>query len=143
MSEGRRTRAAGRLLLAASLLGCAAVFAGSHRLALVVGGSMSPALEPGDVCIVRRGASKVEVGDVVLLARPGWSGGVLHRVVALTPAGALRTRGDANPVCDRDPAARDAVLGEVVAVLRVGGAVRWFGQMAGGTLCHQTQTARR
>lgn len=143
MSEGLRARAAGRLLAAAALLGCAAVLAGTHRFAVVAGGSMGPALEPGDVCIVRRHGEQVEVGDVVLLARPGWPGGVLHRVVGFTSGGDVRTRGDANPTCDRDPTAPEDVLGEVVAVLRVGGAVRWFGQFAGGTLCHQSQTARR
>jgi len=80
------------------------------------GGSMSPAIRPGDLLNVRRTpAEGVRRGDVVLF----WRGGRLfaHRVVARTPGGMVTTRGDAHWHDDPAVPAED-VLGIVQSVLR-------------------------
>lgn len=104
-----------RAALPAAVL-AAVVFALTHRVMLVGGGSMAPALEAGDVAVVQRGAA-AGTGDVVLFRRRGY-GFVLHRVVGVTVGGALLTRGDSNPSADRDPVSREAVEGRVVWVVR-------------------------
>ena len=80
------------------------------------GGSMSPAIRPGDLLNVRHTpAEGVRRGDVVLF----WRGGRLfaHRVVARTPGGMVTTRGDAHWHDDPAVPAED-VLGIVQSVLR-------------------------
>jgi signal peptidase I len=59
------------------------------------GGSMVPAIQPGDLLNVRgAAASEVMPGDVVLFQRGGRL--FAHRMVGRTRAGLLRTRGDAH-----------------------------------------------
>ena len=67
----------------------------------VAGWSMGPALYPGDIALVRLGARPV-VGDIVLVRASGHEP-VLHRVVELRDGGAVRTKGDANEIPDREP----------------------------------------
>ena len=67
--------------------------------AVVVTGSMSPAIEPGDLVVCRRAAEYGE-GDVIMF-RSGASL-VTHRIVGDTPDG-FTTRGDANNVADIEP----------------------------------------
>jgi len=94
--------------------------ANGYRAVYVGGGSMSPALAQGDLAVVRRGGRGVAEGDVVLVARPGWSAGVLHRVVAVGLDDTLVLQGDANPTADRDPVRATAVLGVVAVVIPTG-----------------------
>lgn len=89
----------------------------------VGGGSMSPALIPGDLAIVRKGVAGVRTGEIVLVDKPGWPAGVLHRVVAVEVDGMLQLRGDANPVPDLDPVAPGSVHGVVAFVLPTGRAL--------------------
>jgi signal peptidase I len=96
----------------------------------VGGGSMSPALIAGDLAIVRDGTSGIKVGDVVLVDKPGWPAGVLHRVVAVTFDGRLQLRGDANPTPDLDPVPLDAVRGVLVFFLPTGHAIAFFEALA-------------
>lgn len=113
----------------ASLAGSAAALVVAAAAALVfepvaiVGGSMRPALLPGDVAIVRRGAV-AHVGDVVLIERTGRSS-VVHRVRARVRSGYV-TRGDANPVNDREAILARAVRGVVVARVPVGRVLEWW-----------------
>lgn len=79
----------------------------------VAGGSMEPALTPGDVVLVRTGAP-LRTGEVVLFRDRGSL--VLHRLKRTTTSGWI-TRGDANPVDDARPLSRSRVVG--VAVARV------------------------
>jgi len=79
---------------------------------------MRPALRSGDLVLVRRGEVPSR-GEVALIDRRG-HGLVLHRVVAIQPHGSLRTRGDANPVEDMSPVAREEVAGTMAAVVPVG-----------------------
>ena len=78
--------------------------------AVVVTGSMSPAIEPGDL-VVCRSSADYAVGDVITF-RSGASL-VTHRIVGDTPDG-FTTKGDANNVADADPVPRGAVVGKVV-----------------------------
>jgi signal peptidase I len=65
---------------------------------VVMSGSMAPAVEAGDVVVVRPAAAAA--GDIVLADDPDVPGRLrLHRVVAVEDAG-LRLRGDANPSPD-------------------------------------------
>ena len=90
----------------------------------VTGGSMSPALEPGDLVLVRKGAQP-HTGDVVLL-RSSSGRMVLHRVVRTMPAGVLRTKGDANRVVDMKAASKSDVVGTAELVLPLGQVLaRW------------------
>lgn len=116
-----RARAVAVKVVVTVLAAAAAAWALSTFTAVYVGGaSMSPTLIKGDLVVVRRGAAGLKVGDVVLVAKPGWPEGVLHRVVALTFDGRVQLRGDANPTPDLDPVPLEAVRGVVVLVLPTG-----------------------
>lgn len=78
--------------------------------AVVVTGSMSPAIEPGDL-VVCRSSADYAVGDVITF-RSGASL-VTHRIVGSAENGYI-TQGDANNVADADPVPRSAVVGKVV-----------------------------
>jgi len=122
-----RIGAVAEWLAALAVLGAVAGLAWSVWLPVrVAGGSMSPALLPGDVAIVGRGLRPYE-GSIVLATRPG-HGAVLHRVVSLGPDGAVTTRGDANPVRDAEDTRASDVTGVVVRVIPVGRVLqRWRG----------------
>ena len=94
----------------------ALIAARTFALAVVTGGSMSPVLVSGDVCIVVRSEEYV-CGDVVLFSSAD-GGRVLHRVVAAGPRG-LRTQGDANDSLDRDAVSLRCIEGKVVGVIRL------------------------
>ena len=119
----------GALLVAAAVL---------VRLSVVGGHAMEPALVSGDVCVSLT-RSAVETGDIVLYTNPG-HGPVLHRVVAVGPSGEVRTRGDANPVADREAVPAAQVQGRVVAVVPFGRAARgWIRAVRGATLLTQSR----
>ena len=88
---------------------------GSARLR-AFGGSMRPAIEPGDVLhVTRASASRIEPGAVVLVERDGRL--FAHRLVARDAGARVITRGDAHR--HHDPAVPDAdVLGVVTHVVR-------------------------
>lgn len=89
----------------------------------VVGGSMRPALLPGDLCFIQR-TGDLQVGDVVLVATGGDQ--MLHRLVRVDTNGQLHTKGDANPAEDLEPVSRQQVRGRVERVIPVGRLVdRW------------------
>jgi signal peptidase I len=105
----------------ALILGLTYVFIEPVRVA---GGSMYPALRSGDVVFVRRGAAP-RPGEVVLIDLRG-HGPVLHRAVEREASGLWRTKGDANPIEDAEPASETDIRGRVVAVLPVGSILeRW------------------
>jgi signal peptidase I len=97
-------------------------------------GSMEPALGVGSVVVVRpRPVADIAVGDVTtFLARDPGSADtrvVTHRVIAVEPGPAFRTRGDANP--DPDPG--------LTAAADVQG-VEWYSVPWFGTLGEQVRT---
>ncbi len=122
-------RTASLACLAMLALVALAIVAGRLALVTVGGGSMAPALWPGDVCVVSA-LERPSVSDVVLYTPPGHRTRVLHRVYR-EEGDMFVTRGDANPIADREPVPRSAVFGRVAAVLPVGRVIhRW--QVASG-----------
>ena len=89
-----------------------------HGVLYVEGGSMEPALHPGDVIVYRRYGAAPRVGRLAVFEHNAAL--VVHRVIGVTTDGGLRTRGDANGTVDREPVMSDAVRGEVVFVVPSG-----------------------
>jgi signal peptidase I len=89
---------------------------------LIVGGSMMPLIERGDVVVASpvTDPATLVAGQVVVMDRPGFPGTlVTHRVVGRDAQGRLITRGDANSTDDTDPVDPAAIHG--LARLRVPG----------------------
>ncbi len=120
----RAVRPAARVagVAGASVLGACSVAlaAGLFGLGVIGGGSMRPALLPGDVIVFERLPGAIRAGDIVVVPHRGWPAGIAHRVVSVDRVGRLRTRGDANPSVDRDPVPRSRLTGRVVARLSLG-----------------------
>lgn len=83
------------------------------RSDVVITGSMSPRVRPGDVVLSQPvSASQVAIGQVVLVEDPARPGELLmHRLVRREPDGSLITQGDVNAVADSTPVPVDRVLG--------------------------------
>lgn len=107
-------------LAALAAWGIVVVFFGAT---LIRGGSMEPAVVPGDVVVYRRSAADIRVGDIVYFEHPEWPRGVVHRVAEVLPDGSVRTRGDANAADDRDPVPRRRIRGVGTAVIPLGKAL--------------------
>jgi len=108
-----RIRRAAPVLIAYSLLLSAGLFARGYVVPVVVsGGSMRPALVPGDIVLVLPRTAPA-VGDIALI-HSGQSL-VLHRVTRTLRDGSLETRGDANPIGDLRPASPRDIRGRVAA----------------------------
>ena len=107
----------------------------------VQGGSMSPALAPGDLVLVER-TGRIEVGAIALFDSPR-HGRVLHRVVSRGADGSVRTRGDANAVEDIDPSPATTVIGPVVMVVPAGRVLeRWRAAAACATIAAQQNNTK-
>ena len=107
----------------------------------VAGGSMIPALNPGDLVLVDKRA-KAGQGRIALLQSPR-HGLVLHRIVSVGADGSVRTQGDANAVSDFDALPDSAVVGPVVAVVPVGAWIaRWRGSASCDTMTAQQNSSR-
>ncbi len=119
-----RLRALAAKAAVAVVAASAVVWAAHHVGGVYVrGGSMRPALCPGDLVVYRRGRDGIGEGAIVLVAHAGWPGGILHRVLAVGWDGRLMLRGDANPVPDRDPVDPVAVRGVALLVVPCGKAI--------------------
>jgi signal peptidase len=85
---------------------------------LVSGASMAPALNPGDIVILRPvDAETIQIGDIIRVVQAETP--ILHRVVEIRDEGGSReyiTQGDANNVPD-PPARADQIDGRVVLVI--------------------------
>lgn len=85
----------------------------------IVSGSMSPAIDKGDVVIIKRVTpEEVAVGDVIQFRVESMP--IAHRVVAIEEREGgfvFRTKGDANPSVDTDPVLPEQVVGKVVMVV--------------------------
>lgn len=90
--------------------------------ALVLTGSMEPAISAGDLILIHR-ENGYRVGDIITYAEGEAS--VTHRIVEETEEG-YRTRGDANHGRDQEPVARDQVYGKVAAVIPGVGKIALF-----------------
>jgi signal peptidase len=107
-------------LVAVAAWGLVVVFFGAT---LIRGGSMQPTVAPGDVVVYRRSAQGLGAGDIVYFDHPEWPRGVVHRVVEVLPDGSVKTRGDANPVDDRDAVPQRRIRGVATVVIPSGKAV--------------------
>lgn len=107
-------RKSAELLLAALLV----AVGWTHGALFVEGGSMEPALFPGDLIVYRRVGIVPDTGDLIVFEHRGVL--VVHRVAGLLREGALKTRGDANTSLDADPVAGTSVRGEVIVVVPAG-----------------------
>jgi signal peptidase len=94
----------------------------AHGVLYVEGGSMEPALSPGDLIVYRRIGSDLRRGDLVVFEHSGAL--VVHRVAGVLRGGELRTRGDANKTLDSASVGAESVRGEVLLVLPAGRALK-------------------
>lgn len=94
-----------------------------HRLFVVGGGSMEPAVPKGSLVIVREAPPTVAaVGDVVTYEHLGRF--VTHRIASIEDAAGARvftTKGDANPVADPDRISFNEQVGLVEAHVPMAG----------------------
>lgn len=86
-----------------------------YSSAVVVTGSMSPAIEAGDFILCRRAAA-YQVGDVVCFVSESGSSVITHRIVDACEAGFV-TRGDANNAPDSAYLTQDRIIGRVIGAL--------------------------
>jgi signal peptidase len=95
---------------------------------LVIGGSMAPTVQRGDL-LVTAPARTVLPGQIVLFSQPGHPGtDVAHRVVRVDDD-LIRTRGDANATEDSTPVTLRQLRGQVVMVIpALGRPVFWLRQ---------------
>ncbi|SIS17789.1 signal peptidase I [Natronorubrum thiooxidans] len=95
---------------------------GAQYSFVVLSGSMSPAIDPGDVVIVAdRAPATIETNDVITFTRGTEETPVTHRVVGVEASEtgvAFETRGDANSNVDASPVPGANVLGVVVLRFR-------------------------
>jgi signal peptidase len=102
------------------------------RTAVVLTGSMRPALAPNDMLVTKRiTPDQARSGDIISFAAPGEPGKVItHRVrsVRIAPDGRLAfvTQGDANNTAERWSIPADGKMARVVSVLpQVGTVTEW------------------
>jgi len=92
----------------------------------VMSGSMSPALRPGDLVIVREAApADVDVGDVVTVESGGFT--YTHRVVERLEGDRFRLKGDANEDPDQSLIEAFQIIGKVVLVFPFGHLYTFYG----------------
>ena len=120
-------------LLFGTLLAAAAPLAVGDRSFTVLSGSMSPAIETGDVVVTEPlSPLSARVGDIVTFQDPEGGGKLIsHRVQSVKAAGdsvAFVTRGDANTSTEHWNVAADGQIGRVVYRLpKLGYALAWAG----------------
>lgn len=104
-------------LVLALLIGAAALDLTGHRLFVVTGPSMEPAVPRGALVIVRPTVpATLAVGDIVTYHLRGQA--VTHRIAAideLRDGRVFRTKGDANAAVDPEPVAFEDRAGLLVA----------------------------
>ncbi len=88
----------------------------------IVTGSMKPAIDAGDLVIVRNvPPEEIGVGDIIQFSHEHGSMTVVHRVVDTRDQEVFITKGDANLTRDAEPVPADRVLGRVeICIPKVG-----------------------
>jgi signal peptidase I len=135
-TAGRRLRTlvlwVGLGLLAGTLLAAVAPQLAGYRSFTVRSGSMTPAIETGDVVVTEPiSPLAARVGDVVTFVDPEGTGKLFsHRVQSLRAEGdevAFVTRGDANTSTERWRVPADGSIGKVAyRIPKVGYALAWI-----------------
>jgi signal peptidase I len=87
--------------------------------AVVVSGSMMPALRPGDVVYYQPATAEgLRPGRIILTDDPNRRGQLLsHRIAEIGPDGTVTTKGDANAAADSQRLATSAVHGQARLVI--------------------------
>lgn len=89
-----------------------------YRIYVVHTGSMEPTYQPGDL-VIDRPVSRVRPGEVITFRHSDATTDVVtHRVTAVSPAGLIHTKGDANATADVWEIRPDQVQGQVSLHLR-------------------------
>ena len=97
--------------------------------AVVVSGSMEPAIKTGSFFLIDKKNNDIKVGDVIAYKLQDMQ--VSHRVVAITDEGYI-TKGDNNDNVDFAPVAHENVIGTVMfAVPEVGYFFKWVTSIQG------------
>lgn len=101
---------------------------GSWRVLSVLTGSMSPAIDAGDMVVVTRYASDVpRTGDIVTYWKDDQTRSLItHRVVQRLENGYLQTKGDANQEADGGWTDPNRVVGKVVLTIPFAAALQQF-----------------
>ena len=101
--------------------------------ATVMSASMSPAIDTGDVVVMKRIDGQPRVGDVISVSVPdearsryGYPPTVIHRVVRIGADGRITTKGDARREVDPFTVESSAVRAEVVTSIPAAGRVLAF-----------------
>jgi signal peptidase I len=102
-------------------------------LATVMSGSMAPAIDTGDMVVLKRLDRPARVGDVVVVGVPdhargryGYPAVVIHRVTRIAPDGSVTTKGDARKETDPFSVPLSALSARVVGRVPAGGNVLAF-----------------
>jgi signal peptidase len=106
---------------------------------VVLTGSMAPALDPGDVVLMRdvKAAATLVPGRVIVVRDQGRrSGAYVHRIARRDELGRIVTKGDANQSEDNPAVTEDRVLGEVrLVVPAIGLPMIWLHQNVPALAC--------
>jgi signal peptidase I len=86
-----------------------------YRVLYVYSGSMSPAIQAGDLLVVTPPPAQLKAGMVLTLRVNGNL--VTHRLLAVKPDGSLLTQGDANNTPDDWQEGKVEVIGQVRAII--------------------------
>jgi signal peptidase I len=107
------------VMLVGMLLWSVVPVVGAWQSTVVMSGSMTPRILPGDVVLVRPiPPDQVRPGQILLVEDPDRAGRLrLHRLVEISDDGRLVLKGDANAADDSTSTPADAVRG--IAALRV------------------------
>ena len=120
---GRDKKSPLRSWMAVSVFAVLMVFVSTGLLGIqpttVLSGSMSPAMDTGDLAIVQKvSADSIGVGDIIQYQRDGTM--VIHRVNEVAQGGSEKlfvTKGDANSNPDIEPVFQSQVRGKVVLTI--------------------------
>jgi len=91
----------------------------AQHMNVVVSGSMEPVMYRGDIVIIDKNPSAINVGDIVVYNAVWFNQPVIHRVIKIqnTTDGPLYTiKGDNNPAPDPYLVKKDQIISKVVTI---------------------------
>ena len=89
------------------------LISGSTQVLTVMSESMSPAIDMGDVVIMKAvDTDTIRVGDIITYAPRTYGIVITHRVIEINDAGAFVTKGDAVKTVDVTPVKPEQVIGK-------------------------------
>lgn len=136
--SGWRRKALPALKVALAALGIAIVLALAFLrtwppLNVVMSASMAPAIDTGDVVVMKRLDRPAQVGDIVAVHPPqelqqrlNYPDTIIHRIVRIAPDGKVYTRGDARKRRDPFTVQRDRIESRVIMTVPGAGRIVAF-----------------